>query len=58
MLQTVPNVSSRLKPLNGFKPRVNGWNEVQKALRQTIDKTTKQRSRQYDACAVANLAVF
>jgi len=43
-LQTVPIVEGRLKPLNGFNPRVNGWNKVQEALRGMIGEVAKRRS--------------
>jgi hypothetical protein len=35
-LQTVPNVNGRLRPLASFNPSANGWNHVQKALREMI----------------------
>ena len=35
-LQTIPSINGQLRPLTSFNPAINGWNEVQKALREMI----------------------
>ncbi len=35
-LQIVPSVNGQLRPMTTFNPSVNGWNQVQKALRGMI----------------------
>ncbi len=42
-LQAVPNVKGQLRALTSFTPRVNGWNEVQQALRATIADIASRR---------------
>ena len=43
-LQTVPNVNGQLRALTTFNPGVNGWNQVQRALREMIaDVAARQR---------------
>ncbi|MFN0080527.1 MAG: COR domain-containing protein [Prosthecobacter sp.] len=42
-LQTVPNQNGQLRPLSSFNPSVNGWNQVQKALREMIADVAARR---------------
>ncbi|MEQ1750653.1 MAG: COR domain-containing protein, partial [Prosthecobacter sp.] len=42
-LQTVPNQNGQLRPLTSFNPSVNGWNQVQKALREMIAEVAARR---------------
>jgi hypothetical protein len=43
-LQTVPNQNGALRPMTSFNPSVNGWNQVQKALREMIAEVAARRS--------------
>ncbi|MBK8038882.1 MAG: leucine-rich repeat domain-containing protein [Verrucomicrobiaceae bacterium] len=42
-LQTVPSQNGQLRPLTSFNPSVNGWNQVQKALREMIAEVAARR---------------
>jgi len=42
-LQTVPIQNGQLRPLTSFNPSVNGWNQVQKALREMIADVAAER---------------
>lgn len=42
-LQTVPNQTGQLRPMTSFNPSVNGWNQVQKALREMIAEVAARR---------------
>ncbi len=42
-LQTVPTQNGQLRPLTSFNPSVNGWNQVQKALREMIAEVAARR---------------
>ncbi len=42
-LQTVPNQNGQLRPLTSFNPSVNGWNQVQRALREMIAEVAARR---------------
>jgi len=42
-LQTVPNQNGQLRPMTSFNPSVNGWNQVQKALRGVIAEVAARR---------------
>ena len=42
-LQTVPSVNGQLRPITTFNPRVNGWHQVDQALRKMIAEVAKQR---------------
>ncbi len=42
-LQTVPNQNGQLRPMTSFNPSVNGWNQVQKALRGMIAEVVARR---------------
>ena len=42
-LQTVPNQNGQLRPMTSFNPSVNGWNQVQKALREMIAEVAARR---------------
>jgi internalin A len=42
-LQTVPNQNGALRPMTSFNPSVNGWNQVQKALRGMIAEVAVKR---------------
>ena len=42
-LQTVPNQNGQLRPITSFNPSVNGWNQVQKALREMIAEVAARR---------------
>lgn len=42
-LQTVPHQNGQLRPLSSFNPGVNGWNLVQKALREMIAEVATRR---------------
>jgi internalin A len=42
-LQTVPNQNGQLRPMTSFNPSVNGWNQVQKALREMIAEVVARR---------------
>ena len=44
-LQTVPNQNGQLRPITSFNPSVNGWNQVQKALREMIAEVAAGRDR-------------
>ena len=44
-LQAVPVERGKLKPMTGFNPSVNGWNHVQKALRETIAQIVADRRK-------------
>lgn len=46
-LQTVPNIDGELRPLSSFNPSVNGWNQVQKALRVMITEVVARRAEVY-----------
>lgn len=42
-LQTAPSKHGQLRPLTSFNPRVNGWNHVDKALREMILEVAARR---------------
>lgn len=48
-LQTVPVVEGQLRPLSGFNPAVNGWNQVQTALREVIAEVVRGRRQKTDS---------
>lgn len=53
LLQTVPNVNGRLRPISSFVPKVNGLNLFQKALRGMIAVVVARRSgREYSGGAL------
>lgn len=44
-LQTVPSVNGQLRPLTSFNPAVNGWNQVDVALRKMIHEISNRDPR-------------
>lgn len=44
-LQASPSVEGKLRPMNSFNPRSNGWHEVDKPLRRMIRDMAKAKKR-------------
>lgn len=47
-LQTVPNQYGQLRPISSYNPSINGWNEVQRALRVMIAEVAARRGDRED----------